>query len=540
MTMCFLINNALSLIGFAIGLFIGFLVGFAGLLCSKTRDVKDPVVRPLQEFDSSSLLDIFLEIPLWVKSPDYERVDWLNKIVSDMWPFLDKAICTEIRRNVEPMFDEYIGKYLIKSIYFDSLTLGTFPPAVHGLKVVESNEKELIFEPTVRWAGNPNITVVLQFWFLAVRLQLVDLQIFMQPRITLKPLVPTFPCFANISVSLLNKPDIDFGLKVLGADIMAIPGLYQFVQEMVTRQVASMYLWPWTLEVPVLDSSLGTTKKPMGMLHVKIIRANRLLRKDILGSSDPYVQLSLSGERLLSRKSSIKKNNLNPEWNEDFKLVVEDPHSQDLHLNVYDWEKIGTHDKLGMQVIALKSLDPNERKEFTLDLQKTMNPNDPHNKKQRGQITVELTLMPFKKDDHTRKDESFGNDIDEQKQISGMGLLLLTVIGAKEVEGNHHKNPYALVLFRGEERKTKSIKKTRNPNWNQEFEFMLEEAPLKEKMRIEVLSKRGGISFRSKISLGHVDVDLEDVVRNGHINHKYHLINSSNGIIHLDIQWRVI
>jgi hypothetical protein len=35
--------------------------------------------------------------------------------------------------------------------------------------------------------------------------QVVDLQVFAQPRITLKPLVPSFPCFANIYVSLMEK-----------------------------------------------------------------------------------------------------------------------------------------------------------------------------------------------------------------------------------------------------------------------------------------------------------------------------------------------
>lgn len=35
--------------------------------------------------------------------------------------------------------------------------------------------------------------------------QVVDLQIFAKPRITLKPLVPNFPCFAKIYVSLMEK-----------------------------------------------------------------------------------------------------------------------------------------------------------------------------------------------------------------------------------------------------------------------------------------------------------------------------------------------
>lgn len=34
---------------------------------------------------------------------------------------------------------------------------------------------------------------------------MLDLQVFASPRITLKPLVPSFPCFANIYVSLMEK-----------------------------------------------------------------------------------------------------------------------------------------------------------------------------------------------------------------------------------------------------------------------------------------------------------------------------------------------
>ncbi|CAO1940357.1 unnamed protein product [Urochloa humidicola] len=61
-------------------------------------------------------------------------------------------------------------------------------------------------------------------------IQIVDLPVFASPRITLKPLVPTFPCFAKILVSLMEKATIK-------------------------KQVASMYLWPKTLEVPIMDPS---------------------------------------------------------------------------------------------------------------------------------------------------------------------------------------------------------------------------------------------------------------------------------------------
>lgn len=93
----------------------------------------------------------------------------------------------------------------------------------------------------------------------------MDLQVSAGTRIFLRPLVPTFPCFSSIAMSLMEKvgvlqnlrltcqylhklgvtrnklgnntfivarvqPQIDFGLRVMGADIMAVPGLYQIVQ----------------------------------------------------------------------------------------------------------------------------------------------------------------------------------------------------------------------------------------------------------------------------------------------------------------------
>jgi len=59
-----------------------------------------------------------------------------------------------------------------------------------------------------------------------------------------------------------------------------------------------------------------------------------------LGKSDPYVKLKLTEHKLPSKKTSVKRSNLNPEWNEEFKLVVKDPESQALELTVYDWEQV--------------------------------------------------------------------------------------------------------------------------------------------------------------------------------------------------------
>ncbi|XP_010270400.1 PREDICTED: synaptotagmin-3-like [Nelumbo nucifera] len=542
------LSSLLGILGFGIGIPVGLLVGYFLFIYFEPRDVKDPIIRTLSELDSNALDDVLSEIPLWVKSPDYDRVDWMNRFIFYMWPYLNKAICRTIRCMAAPIFAEYIGKFQIQSIEFETLTLGTLPPIIHGIKVYETNENALVIEPAVRWAGNCNITLVLKLLSLQITVQLVDIQIFATPRITLKPLVPTFPCFSSIILSLMEKPHVDFGMKVLGGDIMAIPGFYHFVQEIIKKQIAILYLWPQILEISILDGSIGAANKPVGILHVRVVRALKLMKMDFLGTSDPYVKLRLSGERLPAKKTTVKMRNLNPEWNEAFKLIVKDPESQVLQLHVYDWDKVGTHDKLGMQVVPLRSLVPHEAKEFTLDLLKNTNPNDPQNKKQRGKIMVVLTFNPFKEDNnrfsghldiYSRK-ESDTSMLYEDVHFSEAGLLLVIVHGANDVEGKHHNNPYAMVLYKGEKKKTKLKKKTRDPYWNEEFQFMLDEAPLNEKIYIEVISKQTGIGFRRKESLGHVHINLTDVVNNGRTNEKYHLINSKNGVIHIEMRWNKI
>ncbi|KAK4771535.1 hypothetical protein SAY87_032067 [Trapa incisa] len=538
-----LTSTILGFCGFGMGTSMGLVVGYYMFIYFQPTDVKDPDVRPLVEQDSQSLQRLMPEIPLWVKNPDYDRIDWLNKFLGAMWPYLDVAICKTVKTIAKPIIAEQTPKYKIDSVEFKTLTLGTLPPTFHGIKVYHTDEKELIMELSMKWAGNPNITVVAKAFGLKATVQVVDLQVFACPRITLKPLVSTFPCFAKIFVSLMEKPHVDFGLKLLGADAMAIPGLYRFVQELIKDQVANMYLWPKYLEVPIMDPSklINTTaKNPVGILTVKVVRATKLKRKDLLGKSDPYVKLKLTEDKSSVQKTTVKHSNLNPEWNEDFLLVVEDPESQALELVVYDWEQVGKHERMGINVIPLKELTPEEPREMTVSLLKNMDPNDAQNEKHRGELVVNLVYKPFKKDDIPTGVED-PNAVEEAPEgtPAGGGLLVVIVHEAQDVEGKYHTNPHVRVLFRGEEKKTKSVKKNRNPRWEEDFKFMLEEPPTDDRIHLEVISTSSRLGLlHPKETLGYVDIYLSDVVKNKRINGKYNLIDSNNGQIQVELQWK--
>ncbi|KAL0432339.1 UNVERIFIED_CONTAM: Synaptotagmin-2 [Sesamum latifolium] len=206
---------------------------------------------------------------------------------------------------------------------------------------------------------------------------------------------------------------------------------------------------------------------------------------------------------------------------------------------VYRIVQVGSHDKMGLCVVPVKDLTPEEPKTLTLELLKTLDPNDVQNEKSRGQIVVEVNYKPFK-DDEIPTFEAAG---EVEKAPEGTpetgGLLVIIIHDAQDVEGKYHTNPLVRFHFRGEERKTKTIKKNRDPRWEEEFQFVLEEPPTNDRVHVEVRSSSKKLGLRHpKETLGYVDINLADVVHNKRINERYHLIDSKNGTIQIEMQWR--
>ncbi|XP_010221021.1 PREDICTED: synaptotagmin-3-like, partial [Tinamus guttatus] len=117
-------------------------------------------------------------------------------------------------------------------------------------------------------------------------------------------------------------------------------------------------IWRDILEATAEKADLGEVNFSLcylptaGRLTVTIIRASNLRAMDLTGYSDPYVKASLmaEGRRLKKRKTSIKKNTLNPSYNEA--LVFDVPHasvhSVSLTIAVLDYDCIGHNEVIGM------------------------------------------------------------------------------------------------------------------------------------------------------------------------------------------------
>uniref|UniRef100_A0A673A1X7 Synaptotagmin IXa n=1 Tax=Sphaeramia orbicularis TaxID=375764 RepID=A0A673A1X7_9TELE len=89
-----------------------------------------------------------------------------------------------------------------------------------------------------------------------------------------------------------------------------------------------------------------------GRLTITMIKARNLKAMDITGASDPYVKVSLmcDGRRLKKRKTSTKRNTLNPIYNEAivFDVPPENIEQISLLIAVMDYDRVGHNEVIGV------------------------------------------------------------------------------------------------------------------------------------------------------------------------------------------------
>uniref|UniRef100_A0A6Q2YS70 C2 domain-containing protein n=1 Tax=Esox lucius TaxID=8010 RepID=A0A6Q2YS70_ESOLU len=102
--------------------------------------------------------------------------------------------------------------------------------------------------------------------------------------------------------------------------------------------------------------------KDVGIVQVKVLRAEGLMAADVTGKSDPFCVLELNNDRL--RTHTVYKN-LNPEWNKVFTFNVKDIHLV-LEVTVFDEDRDRSADFLGKVAIPLLNIQNGEQKSYVL------------------------------------------------------------------------------------------------------------------------------------------------------------------------------
>ncbi|ORX49323.1 hypothetical protein BCR36DRAFT_328417 [Piromyces finnis] len=309
-----------------------------------------------------------------------------------------------------------------------------------------------------------------------------------------------------------------------------------------------------------LDMSLQRSElsPQMGNLTVKIDQAN-VIAADHSGTSDPYVKVMLRGQEI--KKTGVIKKTLNPIWNESFTVPIAERMNNKLVFEVYDWNQIGKDESIGQAEVPLYEVYDSEPINIKLPLYK---PNKNNEKISCGDITLGLNFQPAIHNIRmhnrlsgnklvggvgtvvggvgnvvggvaggvgnvvggvaggvvggvgsivggvTRGIKKAGSKKDKNASGSSLKIKVISAEGLKAVDNGGTSDPYVKVQHQKNTfYKTKSIKKTLNPTWNEECSIPFEKDvsdPV-----IDFIIKDSN-KFGKSVDIGFVEINLNEVL----------------------------
>ncbi|KAL7150920.1 hypothetical protein ABFS83_05G145900 [Erythranthe nasuta] len=527
-------------LGFALGM--GLIVGFARFqnIRSKHRTDLAQVIAAFARMTLQDLRKLF---------PDQPYPAWV--VFSEK----QKAASDIIRNAVEPILEQYRSS-IMSSLKFSKLTLGTVAPQFTGVSIIEGDSDEIIMELELQWDGNPNIVLDIKTRVgVPLPIQVKNIGFTGVFRLIFKPLVDEFPCFGAICYSLRQKKSLDFTLKVVGGDVSSIPGISDALEETI-RNAVEDFTWPVRQIIPILPGDYSYLElKPVGTLEVKLIEAKALTNKDIIGKSDPFVELFIRPLRHRIQTSKTINNQTNPIWNEHFEFVVEDFSTQHLTIRVYDNEGIQTSEFIGCAQLPLTELEPGKVKDVWLKLVKDLDIQ--RDQKKRGQVHLEILYYPLNGESElynpfdpdfrlTLVEKAFkhANDTDPSKSASPMkrdviirGVLSVTVISAENLPATDlfgKSDPFVELTMKKSDQKNKTrvVTDTLNPEWNQTFEFVVEDG-LHELLILEVYDH----DTFGKEKMGRCIMTLTRAILEQEFRDSFPIDGTESGRLNLRLKW---
>merc|ERR1712013_516795 len=103
-------------------------------------------------------------------------------------------------------------------------------------------------------------------------------------------------------------------------------------------------------------STLGSeygSEIPAGKINLNIHEGKDLVKADLIGKSDPYAVVTYGNDKV---KTKTIKNNLNPEWNFETDIPVQENGPNNRKIEVFDSDKIGKDKSLGSANIDVRDL----------------------------------------------------------------------------------------------------------------------------------------------------------------------------------------
>ncbi|KAK1676160.1 C2 domain-containing protein [Colletotrichum godetiae] len=289
-----------------------------------------------------------------------ESAGFLNDIIEQLWPNINVAGCRMVKEIVEPMFATMLPGPLA-SLKFVKLDLGTIPMRVSEVDVHKVDNGGIKLDMDVIWEGKSDIELDGK---MVPKLGIEHVHLKGRLSILLAPLTNIIPLIGAAQVAFINPPELklDFTNAANIADWALVD---KAVRKVILDIIASMAVLPnrylvkldsnndyFRTYLPHLGALRLTIERAIGISGPKKSGAKRLLAKIVKDVPDCYAKVNVGAEE--EWRTSVKKNDHDPEWNETHDFLVAD-YDQRIFIDVQD-DDLGGDDDIGIATTTVKDI----------------------------------------------------------------------------------------------------------------------------------------------------------------------------------------
>ncbi|XP_068186269.1 extended synaptotagmin-3 [Antennarius striatus] len=279
-----------------------------------------------------------LQMASWVHFHDTEKVDWVNKVLEQAWPFFGMYMEKLLKENIQPAVR--LSSPALKTFTFTKIHFGHIPLTITGMKAYthEVDHREVILDMMISYDGDVDIDAVVKE---PITAGVKGLKLSGMMRVILEPLIGEVPLVGGVTFFFIRRPTLEINWTGM-TNLLDSPAFSSLSESTIMDIIASLMVLPNRMCVPLIDQVKVDQMRfplPRGVVRVNLVEARDLVAKDtymlglVKGKSDPYATLRVGTRHF---KSKTVKENLHPKWNEVYEFVIHEAPGQELELEIFD------------------------------------------------------------------------------------------------------------------------------------------------------------------------------------------------------------
>ncbi|XP_018611190.2 extended synaptotagmin-3 [Scleropages formosus] len=420
-----------------------------------------------------------LNMPAWVNFPEVEKVEWLNKILLQAWPFFAMFMEKLLKEKIQSAIRA--SNPALKTFSFTKVHFGQRPLRVTGVKAYtdEVDKREVVLDLNLSYMGDVDIDADVKK---PITAGVKSLQLQGMLRVILEPLIGQSPLVGGITMFFIRRPTLEIDWTGV-TNLLDTPALSQMTESAITDVIASLMVLPNRMCIPLIDQVKVDQMRfplPRGIVRVRLVEAQDLVPMDtymmglMKGKSDPYAILRVG---TIQFRSKTIKETLDPCWNEVYEFMIHEAPGQELEVELFDEDTTDTDDFLGRFCLDFGEV----KKERVLDKWFTLEG------VKHGKVHLNLQWLSLQKDPKLLVETSDGcscamlsvyidsafNLPKNQSEFSHNEKHGKTTKEAKLTRKNVNPDTYVEFSVNKQSQKSKVIFASKDPVWEECFTFFV-------------------------------------------------------------------